>query len=89
MLLMASFGGVATLGVGFPASLPMASGGSPDQNSCNLLSKTNKFCLGALLLLCLVLELRKTFSSRIEPRTVFGVVAFVSIISSSKQTTLV
>jgi hypothetical protein len=60
-----------------------------DFSSCNLLSDKNKFCLDAVLLLCLVLELHKTSSSGLEPRTVFGVVAFVSIISSSKQMTLV
>jgi hypothetical protein len=56
--------------------------------SCNLLPETNKFCLDVLLL-CLVLELHKTSSSGLEPSTVFGLVAFVSIISSSKQTTSV
>jgi hypothetical protein len=60
-----------------------------DRSSCNLFSDSNKFCLGAVLLVCLVLELRKTSSARLEPRTVFGVVAFVSVIFSSKQTTLV
>jgi hypothetical protein len=59
-----------------------------DLSSCNL-SETNKFRLSVVLLLCLVLELHKTSSSRLEPRTDFGVVAFVSIISSSKQTALV
>jgi hypothetical protein len=56
------------------------------RSSCNL-SETNKFCLGTVLLLCLVLELHKTSSSGLEPRTVFGVVEFVSVISSSKQRT--
>jgi hypothetical protein len=41
-----------------------------DLSSCNL-SETNKFCLGAFLLLCLVLEQHKTSSSGLEPRTVF------------------
>jgi hypothetical protein len=58
-----------------------------DLSSCNLLSETTKFCLGAVLLSCLVLELHKT-SSGLEPRTDFGVVAFFSIIFSSKQTIL-
>jgi hypothetical protein len=49
-------------------------------SSCNILSETNKFCLGTVLLLCLVLELHKTSSSGLERRTDFGVVAFVSII---------
>jgi hypothetical protein len=60
-----------------------------DLSSCNLLSETNKFCLDAVLLLCLVLKLHRTSWSGLEPKTVFGVVSFVSIISSSKQTTLV
>jgi hypothetical protein len=38
-------------------------------SSCNLLSEINKFCLGAVLLLCLVLELHKTYSSGLEPGT--------------------
>jgi hypothetical protein len=60
-----------------------------DLGSCNLLSETNKFCLDAVLLLCLVLELHKTSLSGLEPRTDLGVVAFVSIISFPKQTALV
>jgi hypothetical protein len=55
-----------------------------DLRSCNLVSETKKCCLGTILLLCLVLELHKT-SSGLEPRTVLGVLAFVSVISSSKQ----
>jgi hypothetical protein len=58
-------------------------------SSCNLLSETNKFCLGAILLMFLVLELHKTSSSGLEPRIVFSVVPFVPVISSSKQTTLI
>jgi hypothetical protein len=57
-----------------------------DLSSCNLLSETNKFCLGNVLLLWLVLELHKTSSLGLEPRRDFGVVAFVSIISSPKRT---
>jgi hypothetical protein len=49
-----------------------------DLSSCNLLSETNKFCLGAILLVFLVLELHNTSSSGLEPRAVFGVVAFIS-----------
>jgi hypothetical protein len=60
-----------------------------DLSFWNILSETNKFYIGVFFLLCLVLELHKTSSSELEPRTVFGVVAFVSIISSSKQTSLV
>jgi hypothetical protein len=56
-----------------------------DLSPCNLLSERNKFCFGAVPLLCLVLELHKTSSSELG----LGVVAFVSMISSSKQTTLV
>jgi hypothetical protein len=54
-------------------------------SSYNLLSETNKFCLGVVLLLCLVLELHKTSSLGLEPRAVTS----VPVISSSKQTTLV
>jgi hypothetical protein len=57
-------------------------------SSCNLLAETNKFCLGAVLS-CLVSELQKPSSSGLESRTVFGVVAFVPVISSPKRTTLV
>jgi hypothetical protein len=60
-----------------------------DLSSCNILSDTNKFLLHAVLPLCLVLELRKTSSSGLEPRTFSDAVAFVSVISSSKQTILV
>jgi hypothetical protein len=60
-----------------------------DLSSCNLLSETKKFGIGAVLLLYLVLDLHKTSLSGLEPRTDFGDVAFVSIISSSKQTALV
>jgi hypothetical protein len=58
-------------------------------SSCNHLSEWNKFWLGAVLLLCLVLELHKSSSLGLERRTDFDVVAFVTVISSSKQTTLV
>jgi hypothetical protein len=54
-----------------------------DLSRCNLLAKTNNFVLGAVLLSCLVSELQKPSSPGLEPRTVFGVVAVVSVISSS------
>jgi hypothetical protein len=56
---------------------------------CNLLTETNNFSLRADLLSCLVSKLQKPSSLGLEPRTVFGVVAIIPIISSSKQTTLV
>jgi hypothetical protein len=50
-----------------------------DLSSCNILSETNKICPGGFHLLCSVLELHE-ISSGLEPRTHFGVVAFVSTI---------
>jgi hypothetical protein len=57
--------------------------------SCNLLAETNNFGLGAVLLSCLVSKLQKPSSLGKEPRTVFQGLAFDSVISSSKKTTLV
>jgi hypothetical protein len=48
----------------------------------------NRFYIGAIFLLCLVLELRKISSSGYELSKVFGIVTFVSIISFSKKLTL-
>jgi hypothetical protein len=47
-------------------------------------SKRNIICLAAVVLLRLFSELQKTLSV-VEPKTVFGVVAFVFIIFSSLQ----
>jgi hypothetical protein len=60
-----------------------------DLSSCNLLAETNKFCLGAFFFSCFVYGLQKSSSSGFEPRTVFGVVIFVHVISLPIQTTLV
>jgi hypothetical protein len=56
---------------------------------CNPLLEINNFGLGAVLLSCLVSELQKPPLPGIEPRTVFGVLIFIFVTSSSKQTTLV
>jgi hypothetical protein len=58
-------------------------------SSCNLFAEINNFVLCAILLSCLVSELQKPSSLGIEPGQFFGVVTFVSVISSWKQTTLV
>jgi hypothetical protein len=42
-----------------------------DFSPCNLITETNKFCLGAVRLSCLVSELQKASSSELEPRTAF------------------
>jgi hypothetical protein len=61
-----------------------------DLSSCNLLAETNNSVLCAVLLSCLASEIQKPSSPGLEPRTVFiGVVAFVPVISSSKQITSV
>jgi hypothetical protein len=60
-----------------------------DQNSCNLLAKKKKFCLGAVILSCLVSELQKPSSSGFEPRTVFQFYSPVAVIVLSKQGTFV
>jgi hypothetical protein len=60
-----------------------------DLSFCNLLAETNNLVLFAVLLLPLVSELQKPSSPELEPRTAFGVVFFVSVISCSKQTSLV
>jgi hypothetical protein len=55
-------------------------------------NSTNAYMLSmfsAVFLSCLVTELQKPSSPGLEPRTVFGAVAFVFVIYSSKQTTLV
>jgi hypothetical protein len=59
-----------------------------DLSSCYLLAETDNSALLALLS-WLVSELLKTYSPVVEPRRVFGVLVFVSVISSSKQTTLI
>jgi hypothetical protein len=59
-----------------------------DLSSCNLLSETNNSVL-CTVLSCLVFELLKPSSPGLEPRTFFGFVTFVSVISLPKQTTLV
>jgi hypothetical protein len=59
-----------------------------DLSSCNFLAETNKFCLNAVLLSCLVSSYRNHLHRESNPGQLFRVVAFVSAISSSTQTTL-
>jgi hypothetical protein len=56
--------------------------------SCNRLLETKNYGFGAVLLSCLVSELHKP-PSGLEPKSFFGVVGFIAVISSPKQTTLV
>lgn len=60
-----------------------------DLRSCNILSGTNKFCLGAILILSLVLELNKISSTGLKPSSVLGEVAVVHVISFSGHAALV
>jgi hypothetical protein len=60
-----------------------------DLSSCNLLAETNNFVLCAVLVSCLVSELQKHLHRESNSEQFFGVVGFVYVIFSSKETTLV
>jgi hypothetical protein len=56
-----------------------------DLSYCNPLAETSNFILSTILS-CVVSELLKPSSSGLEPRTIFCVVAFASVIFSPKRT---
>jgi hypothetical protein len=60
-----------------------------DLSSQNLPAEIENFNLGAVLLLCFVSKQQKPPSSGLKSRMVFGVEAFVPVISSLKEIPLV
>jgi hypothetical protein len=57
--------------------------------SFNLITETNRFGLGDILIPCLVSEVQKSFALEAQRKEFFRVVAFVSVIFSPKQTILI